>query len=157
MACRRSRRGSAMIITMIVVVVLLLLSAGLLVFSANQSAANAAMRRHEQLSNCALAVRQYIGTQLRFPSAPTLQTVNFTVPTTGNPIQIVGGHYNVPTPNVTQFQVTGAAVGGTATTVEELGNNQRARPAGSALTGAATCTDSQGSQVEVEFSFSFGV
>ena len=149
------QRGSAMLMTMLVVVGLLLLVAGVLTFSASHTAGGAALRRHQQLASCALAVRQYIATQLRFPSRPNLERLDFTVPGTGASILIQGGHYD--TPQVTGFQITGSTSSGVAQAVEELASVQRASPGGNSLTGAATCQDPDGNQYEVEFSFAFSI
>ncbi len=153
---KRITRGSAMMMTMVVIVGLLLLSVGALVFASNYNAGAAAMRRRQQLANCALSVRQYVASQLRFPSSPTLSTLNFTIPGSAGNIVLQGGHYNQALPSVTQFQITGSSNGGIASSVEELGNNIRANSGGANLTGSATCTDADGKQYEVEFSFAFG-
>ena len=152
----RNIRGSAMMITMVIIVGLLLLSAGALVFASNYNAGAAAMRRRQQLANCALSVRQYVASQLRFPSSPTLSVLNFTIPGSAGNIVLQGGHYNQPLPSVTQFRITGSSNGGIASSVEEMGNNIRANGGGGNLTGSATCTDADGKQYEVEFSFGFG-
>ncbi len=154
---KRSERGNALIITLMVIVGLLLLSLGVLTFTSNERAGGAAMRRREQLANCALAVRQYLGTQLRFPSAPAITNLNFTVPGTGGNVVIEGGHYNQPLPAVSGFIIGGGSAGGISTPVQELANNVRVNAGGSNLTGAATCTDADGNQYEVEFSFAFGL
>src|SRR5712692_80252 len=117
--------GSAMVLTMVVLVAMTLLSAGALIFASNFNAGGMAMRRHQQLANCALAVRQYIASQLRFPSSPTLTNLNFTIPGSAGNIVLQGGHYNQPLPSVTGFQITGSSNGGIASSVEELGNNVR--------------------------------
>lgn|GEM_PF-4506406 len=153
---KKTTRGSAMMMTMVIIVGLLLLSVGALVFASNYNAGAAAMRRRQQLANCALSVRQYVASQLRFPSSPTLSTLNFTIPGSAGNIVLQGGHYNQPLPSVTQFQITGSSNGGIASSVEELGNNIRANGGGGNLTGSATCTDADGKQYEVEFSFAFG-
>jgi len=149
-------RGSAMMLTMIIIVGLLLLSMGALVFASNYNAGASAMRRRQQLANCALSVRQYVASQLRFPSSPALQTLNFTIPGSSGNIVLQGGHYNQPLPSVTGFQLTGSSNGGIATSIEELGNNVRSSSGGGNMTGSATCTDADGKQYEVEFSFAFG-
>ncbi len=149
--------GNALIITLMVIVGLTLLSVGVLVFSSNERASAAGMRRREQLANCALAVRQYLGTQLRFPSAPQLTNLNFSLPGSGGPIVIEGGHYNNPLPSVTGFSLSSAGAGTVSAPVQELGNTVRLNSAGSSMVGAATCTDADGNQYEVEFSFAFGL
>jgi type II secretory pathway pseudopilin PulG len=154
---KRIQRGGAMLITMLVVVGLLLLAAGGLAFSASHGAAGAALRRHQQLASCALAVRQYIGSQLRFPSQPAISTLNFTIPGTGGNILIEGGHYDQPLPSVVDFQIQGSSSTGVAQTVEELASVQRTMPGGRSMTGAAICMDQDKNQYEVEFSFAFGI
>ncbi len=149
--------GSAMVLTMVVLVAMTLLSAGALIFASNFNAGGMAMRRHQQLANCALAVRQYIASQLRFPSSPQLTTLNFSIPGPAGNIVLQGGHYNQPLPSISQFSITNSSSGGVATSIEELGSTIRAYPGGTNLTGSATCTDADNKQYEVEFSFSFGL
>src|SRR4051794_30699917 len=108
-----------MLITMMVIVGLLLLSAGIVTFTSKATNTANSMRRREQLANCALAVRQYINSQLRFPSAPQITSLSFTIPGSGGRnITLTGGHYdNV---QLTGFQLQSAAGGGgVASTVEE--------------------------------------
>ncbi len=143
---KRNTRGSAMMMRMVVIVGLLLLSVGALVFASNFNAGAAAMRRRQQLANCALSVRQYVASQLRFPSSPTLTNLNFTIPGSAGNIVLQGGHYNQPLPSVTGFQITGSSNGGIASSVEELGNNVRSNGGGGNLTGSATCTDADGNR-----------
>src|SRR5258708_34312214 len=87
-------RGSAMMLTMIIIVGLLLLSIGALVFASNYNAGATAMRRRQQLANCALSVRQYVASQLRFPSSPALHTLNFTIPGPAGNIVVQAGPYH---------------------------------------------------------------
>lgn len=153
----RRARGNALIITLIVIVGLLLLSVGALVFSAHDRAGSASVRRREGLASCGLAVRQYLGSQLRFPSSPAITNLNFTIPGTKGNTVIEGGHFGQPLPSVTQFTLGSSNTGGIAVAVQDLANNVRLNGGGQTVTGAATCTDGDGNQSEVEFSFVFGV
>lgn len=146
-----------MLITMMVIVGLLLLSAGIITFTSKATNSANSLRRREQLANCALAVRQYIASQLRFPNSPSINSLSFTIPGSGGKdIKLMGGHYDAV--QVTGFQLKSSnAAGGVASSVEELGNNVYANPSGTSMTGTATCSDADQNQYEVEFSFAFGV
>jgi hypothetical protein len=153
----KSPRGSAMIVSLMVVLGMLIMASGILLFSYHATSSGSAMRRHQQLTNCALSVRQYIASQLRFPNATSISNLNFTIPGSSGNIVLEGGHYNNPQPTITGFKINAGTSSGIAASVEELRNNQSANPGGSSFAGAATCTDDLGHQYEVEFSFAFGV
>jgi hypothetical protein len=126
---RAHDRGNAILITLVVTLALLALSIGVLQFSAHERSSSAALRRREQLANCALAVQQYIGSQLRFPDSLSITSLSFTIPGSAGNIVLAGGHYNNTETSVTQFAI-GNAANGVSTPVQDLANNVRVNSGG---------------------------
>lgn len=154
---RQFLRGSALLLTLIILVVLTFIAAGAITIGGIEMESATNDKVATQLQNCAMAVRQYIASQLRFPSAPSLKSLNFTIPGTPNPISLQGGHYDNHT-NLTISQFTTNLGGGqTSSNIEDLTNWIPPSGGGSsAVWGTAVCQDSYGHQYEVEFAMAFG-
>jgi hypothetical protein len=150
---RHRERGSILLVTLIIALALLALGIGVLGFGQHERAGGDSLRRREQLASCALAVRQYLGSQLRFPSAPRVTNLDFTIPGGTTSIRLQGGHYGAV--SVSSFALNGT--GGVYTRAQELSNNIAGASGSTTLTGGATCTDADGNQYEVEFTFGFGL
>src|SRR5262249_5843911 len=104
------------------------------------------------LSSCAQAVRQYLAAQ---QAAGAIGSLSFTVPATGTPITLQGGHYeNI---NIVSFQLPSPPNGFCARVsgaTQNLANALRLSigTGGVTTTGTAVCTDANGRTYEVEFS-----
>jgi hypothetical protein len=106
------------------------------------------------LSSCAQAVRQYLAAQ---QAAGSLGSLALTVPSTGTPITLQGGHYEgIDTVN---FKITTTSPSGFGLKTTQPGSQNLAGAlpmgiGGNAITttGTAVCTDSNGRNIEVEFS-----
>lgn len=141
-----------MLVVMVMVMVMALLGAGLLVASSKYiSSANAA-KSSMGLSSCAQAVRQYLAAQM---AAGSVTSLSFTIPSSGTPITLQGGHYeNISTLN---FRLPSPPSGFGSRVSASTQNLANALPmnigtSSPTTTGAAVCTDSNGRTYEVEFS-----
>jgi type II secretory pathway pseudopilin PulG len=149
-------RGSALLTVLVVLVALTLMAAALLRVSGRQSSGSRQFETSARLSNCAQAVRSYLGSQVA--GGAGTDSLSFTVAGTTAPIKLEGGHYE--TINVTGFKLTPSPPFGVvaSASVENLAN---ALPLGVGRTstpvrGSAVCTDASGRTYEVEFSFVSG-
>lgn len=154
----RKLRGTALIVVLFVVLAISLLGAAIVVVSGRHLSSARQRETSVGLSSCAMAVRQYLASQVA--AGTPLSSLDFTIPATGTPITLKGGHYdNV---NVTSFTLSGGpafGVGG-GSSVENLANAMPMALGVSAnqRTGTAVCTtyadsNSQPRTYEVEFSF----
>lgn len=161
---RAGERGSALLTVMIVLVVVTLLGAGIIVASGKNFSNAKSREQSVGLSNCAQAVRNYIGSQITskagFPQATvggqTVSTMSFTVPGTPTAITLQGGHYDDAT-SVVAFTLPAAATFG-ATGGSSIQNLANALPLGvgasaTQVRGTARCIDAGGRTYEVEFSY----
>jgi type II secretory pathway pseudopilin PulG len=154
-------RGTALLTVLIVLVVITALGAGVILLSGKHMAGAAARESAVGLSNCAQAVRQYIGSQVAAgtvatcPSTSWPCSLNFSVPGTNAAISLQGGHYDNVTlagftlPSPPAFGVK------TGNSIENLANSLPLTlgTSKSATTGTAVCIDANGRSYEVEFSF----
>lgn len=148
----RGPRGSALVTVLFVVVAITLLGAAIVGVSGRHLSGARQRESAVGLSNCAMAIRQYLASQVTSGSA--LASLSFTVPATGTPITLQGGHYDGI--NVTSFTLpSGAPFGVASTSVENIANSMPMTLGTQAVqrTGTAVCTDSNGRNYEVEFSF----
>jgi type II secretory pathway pseudopilin PulG len=140
-----------MLVVMVMVFAMALMGVGVLVSASKYlSSANAATTS-VGLSSCAQAVRQYLAAQ---SAAGSLGNLSLTVPSTGTPITLQGGHYeNISTLNFALPSSPSSFGSRLTATTQNLAN---ALPmnigGGTTTTGAAVCTDSNGRTYEVEFS-----
>lgn len=141
-----------MLMAMVLAIAMSLLAAGALVATSKFLSATNAATSSMGLSSCAQAVRQYLTAQ---QAAGSLTSLSFTVPSSGTPITLQGGHYeNINTINF-QLPSTSSTFGSRVSSATQ--NLANALPmniagTGSATTGTAVCTDSNGRTYEVEFS-----
>lgn len=158
----KNTNGSALLVVLMVLVVLGLLGAATLTFSGQGLSLARNRETAVGLSNCAMAVRQYLASNVR--AGATLSSLDFTIPGSSSPIRIQGGHFdNIDGgtfPILPAAPVFGATIGGTS--VENIAN---ALPmgigaGGTIRTGTAVCRmcidnsdNSTCRDYEVEFSF----
>lgn len=145
-------RGSVLFTVLIVVLAITLLGTALMVGSGRHLSGARLHEHNVGLSNCAMAVRQYIAANVS--GGPGLSTLNFTVPTTGATINLTGGHYEKTDGGYTLAATPSFGVKG-GSSVQNIAN---AMPLsiGSGATqrsGSAVCTDPDGRTYEVEFSW----
>jgi type II secretory pathway pseudopilin PulG len=139
------------LLVMVMVFLLALIGAGVLVAAGKYvSSANAA-KTSMGLSSCAQAVRQYLAAQAAVGS---ISNLTLTVPSSGSPITLQGGHYeNINTLN---FKLPSTSTFGTkvTATTQNLANAlpMNVGTSSPTTTGTAVCTDSSGRTYEVEFS-----
>lgn len=145
-------RGSVLFTVLIVVLAITLLGTALMVGSGRHLAG---ARLHESnigLTNCAMAVRQYIAANVT--GGVGLSTLNFTVPSTGATITLKGGHYETADGGYTLAAAPsfGVKSGGS---VQNIANSMPMTIGAGATqrTGSAVCTDPDGRTYEVEFSW----
>jgi type II secretory pathway pseudopilin PulG len=143
-----------MLMAMLLVLAMTLVGAAALIATSKQlSSANAA-KTSMSLSSCAQAVRQYLAAQ---QAAGSTGTLALSVPSTGAPITLQGGHYeNIDTVN---YKITTTAPSGFGLQTQATGSQNLAGAlpmgiGGTAVTttGVAVCTDPNGRTAEVEFS-----
>jgi hypothetical protein len=139
-----------MLMAMVLAIAMSLLAAGALVATSKYLSATNAATSSMGLSSCAQAVRQYIAAQ---SSAGSMNTLSFTVPATGNPITLQGGHYeNINTINF-QLPSSPSTFGLKPVPTQNLANAlPMSTSLGTTITGTAVCTDSNLRTYEVEFS-----
>jgi hypothetical protein len=141
-----------MLMAMVLSIAMSLLAAGALVATSKYLSATNQATSSMGLSSCAQAVRQYIAAQ---SAAGSMATLSLTVPSTGTPVTLQGGHYeNI---NAINFTLPSSPSSfGTRMTTMTTQNLANALPmsigGGSTTTGTAVCTDSNGRTYEVEFS-----
>jgi hypothetical protein len=138
---------------MVMVFLMALLGAGVLVAAGKYvSSANAA-KTSMGLSSCAQAVRQYLAAQA---AVGTITNLLLTVPSSGTPITLKGGHYeNIDTLNFKLPSPPSNNFGSRVTVTTQNLANALPMNIGTSTpttTGVAVCTDSSGRTYEVEFS-----
>jgi hypothetical protein len=137
---------------MVMVFLMALLGAGVLVAAGKYvSSANAA-KTSMGLSSCAQAVRQYLAAQA---AVGTIANLLLTVPSSGTPITLQGGHYEAI--NTINFRLPSSpsTFGSRVTVTTQNLANALPMNIGTTIpttTGVAVCTDSSGRLYEVEFS-----
>jgi hypothetical protein len=146
--------GSVLFTVLIVVLAITLLGTALIVGSGRHLASARIRESNVGLENCAQAVRQFVAANVVAGTA--MNTLSFTVPSTGTAITIMGGHYADAGPTYALALSGGPKFGGTGGSgVQNLAN---AMPmvlgaSSSQQTGSAVCTDPDGKTYEVEFSY----
>jgi hypothetical protein len=145
-------RGSVLFTVLIVVLAITLLGTALMLASGRHLSGARLHETNVGLSNCAMAVRQYIAANVS--GGPGLTTLNFTVPSTGATILLTGGHYEAADGG---FTLAAAPTFGvkSASSVQNIANSMP-MTIGTAATqrsGSAVCTDPDGRTYEVEFSW----
>lgn len=148
----RSRRGSTLLTVLIVVLAITVLGAAMVVTSGRHLASARVRESNVGLASCAMAVRQYVASQVTGAGMPTL---DFSVPATGTPIKLQGGHYeNI---QVSAFTLTAPAAFGvkSSSSVQNIANAMPIVLGASSTqqTGSAVCTDQDNHTYEVEFSY----
>jgi len=141
-----------MVMVMVIVFLMALVGAGVLVAAGKYvSSANAA-KTSMGLSSCAQAVRQYLAAQA---AVGTITNLTLTVPSTGSPITLQGGHYeNINTLNF-KLPSSPSSFGSRTSVLTQNLANALPMNIGTSIpttTGTAVCTDSSGRTYEVEFS-----
>jgi archaellin len=150
---RKHFRGSSMLLAMVLVAAMTLVAAAALIATSKQLSGSNAAKTSMGLSSCAQAVRQYLAAQT---SAGAVSSLAFSVPSSGVPITLQGGHYE--TIDSVNFRFSTAPSGfGVQTQGGGSQNLAGALPMGIGgasvtTTGTALCTDSNGRTAEVEFS-----
>jgi hypothetical protein len=137
---------------MVMVFLMALLGAGVLVAAGKYvSSANAA-KTSMGLSSCAQAVRQYLAAQA---AVGTITNLSLTVPGTGTPITLKGGHYEAIDTLNFKIQSSPSTFGSRVTVTTQNLANALPMNIGTntpTTTGVAVCTDSSNRTYEVEFS-----
>lgn len=145
-------RGVALLTVLVVLLAVSILGATIVVAAGR----HLSVARHAEtsvgLSNCAMAVRQYIASQV---AAGAFSQLSFTVPGTNASITLQGGHYEgIDINNFTlsagpSFGVTGGSG------VQNLANSLPMTVGASSTQriGTAVCTDANKRVYEVEFSY----
>lgn len=146
-------RGSALLTVLIVLLVITALGAGVIVVTGKFLSGSKARETSVGLSNCAQAVRQYLGSQI--VAGVGVPQLSFAVPGTHAAITLSGGHYDAI--DVTSFKLPAPPAFGAkaGNSIENLANSLPLTlgTTRTPTTGTAVCTDASGRHYEVEFSF----
>jgi hypothetical protein len=149
----RRDRGSVLLTVLIVVLAITVLGMAVVVGSGRHLTSARIRETNEGLVNCAMAVRQYISGAVA-PGGAGLTGLNFTIPSTGTPITLKGGHYEAADGG---FLITTPSTFGvkSASSVQNIANAMPMELGNTATqkTGSAVCTDPDGRTYEVEFSW----
>lgn len=151
-ACRRAR-GTALLTVLLVLLAVSIFGAAVVITSSRNLSQARARETSVGLSNCAMAIRHYISSQVAGGGA--LASLNFKVPGTAQAMTLQGGHYdNIQISSFTLPADTGFG-GVSGSSVQNLANAMPMKMGSSAtqVTGTAVCTDSNNRNYEVEFSF----
>lgn len=147
-------RGSTLLTVLLVVLAITVLGSAMVVTSGRHLATARVRESNVGLANCAMAVRQYVASQI---TGGGTTDINFSVPATGTPIKLQGGHYENIQVTLAGYKLSAPPSFGTksSSSVQNIANSMPIvlGTVAAPVTGAAVCTDQDGHTYEVEFSY----